>query len=276
MNDFFSTEEQIISATAPGRMDVMGGIADYSGSLLLQMPIKQTTTAGIQKRSDGVFNFRTQITKEKTEDFIIHLSAIKDISLIEAGKIIRSVIGGDWAVYVLGCFLVLQKERKIDLTGANVYIESTIPWGKGVSSSAALEVATTNALNQLYKLSLGKEELALLAQTAENLVAGVPCGLMDQLTSHLGQKNKLLPLICQPHQVDKPIAIPRGINFTGIDSGIRHAVSGASYADVRAAAFMSYTIIALYEGATVEELNHARTSGNWNNLPYKRFLANIP
>ncbi len=276
MNDLFSTEEKIISATAPGRMDVMGGIADYSGSLLLQMPIKQTTTVSIQKRNDGVFHFRTQITKKKTNDFIIHLSAIKDNSLIEAGKVIKSVVGGDWAVYVLGCFLVLKKERKISLEGANVFIESNVPWGKGVSSSAALEVATMNALSQLYKLSLGREELAVLAQMAENLVAGAPCGLMDQLSSHLGQKNKLLPLICQPHHVDKAISIPRGMNFSGIDSGIRHAISGASYSDVRAAAFMSYTIIALNEGATVEELDQARTTGDWSKLPFKGFLANIP
>ena len=276
MNDLFSTEEKIISATAPGRMDVMGGIADYSGSLLLQMPIKQTTTVSIQKRKDGVFHFRTQITKKKKNDFLIHLSAIKDKSLIEAGNVIKSVVGGDWAVYVLGCFIILKKEKKISLEGANVFIESNVPWGKGVSSSAALEVATMNALKQLYQLSLGKEELAVIAQMAENLVAGAPCGLMDQLSSHLGQKNKLLPLICQPHQVDKPISIPRGINFSGIDSGVRHAISGASYSDVRAAAFMSYTIIALNEGATVEELDQARTSGDWSKLPFKGFLANIP
>lgn len=276
MNDLFSTEEKIISATAPGRMDVMGGIADYSGSLLLQMPIKQTTTVSIQKRNDGVFHFRTQITKKKTNDFIIHLSAIKNNSLMEAGNVIKSVVGGDWAVYVLGCFLVLKKEKKISLEGANVFIESSVPWGKGVSSSAALEVATMNALNQLYQLSLGKEELAVLAQMAENLVAGAPCGLMDQLSCHLGQKNKLLPLICQPHQVDKPIGIPRGISFSGIDSGVRHAVSGASYSEVRAAAFMSYTIIALHEGATGEEIDRARKSGDWSKLPFKGFLANIP
>jgi L-arabinokinase len=111
---------------------------------------------------------------------------------------------------------------------------------------------------------------------AENLVAGAPCGLMDQLSSHLGQKNKLLPLVCQPHEVSKPISIPRGINFSGIDSGIRHAVSGASYGDVRAAAFISYTIIAIHEGATVDELSYARITGDWNKIPYKGFLANIP
>ena len=276
MKDFFSTNELVISATAPGRMDVMGGIADYSGSLLLQIPIKQTTTVSIQKRHDGVFIFRTQISKKKTEDFTINTSELGNSSLEEAGKIVKTKPGGDWAVYVLGCFLVLLKENKIDLTGANVFVDSNVPWGKGVSSSAALEVATMNALNQLYKLSLGKEELAVLAQKAENLVAGAPCGLMDQLSSHLGQKNKLLPLICQPHQVDKAIRIPRGINFSGIDSGVRHAVSGASYSDVRAAAFMSYTIIALNEGATEEDLFHARATAELSKLPYKGFLANIP
>src|SRR5829696_4634194 len=102
MNDFFLTGEPIVQATAPGRIDVMGGIADYSGSLLLQMPTKQITTVKIQKRNDGAFHFRTQVTKKKTADFTIHLSAIKDMTLMEAGKIIKSVVGGDWAVYGLG------------------------------------------------------------------------------------------------------------------------------------------------------------------------------
>ena len=276
MNDFFSSGKLIITATAPGRMDVMGGIADYSGSLLLQMPIKQTTTVSIQKRSDGVFNFHTQISKNNFSDFTLNVTQIKDKSPVEAGKIIKSFPGGNWAVYSLGCFIILKREKGIELTGANVYIQSNVPWGKGVSSSAALEVATMNVLDQLYKLSLGREELAVLAQMAENLVAGAPCGLMDQLSSHLGEKNKLLPLICQPHHVDKAISIPRGINFSGIDSGVRHAVSGASYTDVRIGAFMSYSIIALHEGVSVKELSEAKSSGDWSQLPYKGFLANIP
>lgn len=276
MSEFFSKEEPVISATAPGRMDVMGGIADYSGSLLLQIPIKQTTSVSIQKRNDGVFHLRTVLTKKKVADFTISISELNNRSLGEAGNIIKSKENGDWAVYVLGCFLVLQKEKNIELTGANVFIESNVPLGKGVSSSAALEVATMNALKRVYGLSLEKEELAVAAQMAENLVAGAPCGLMDQLSSHLGQKNKLLPLICQPHTVLKPIGIPRGIHFSGIDSGIRHAVSGASYGDVRAAAFMSYTIIAMQEGATVNELNLAKTMNDTQLLPYKGFLSNIP
>jgi L-arabinokinase len=95
MSDFFSTDEAVISATAPGRMDVMGGIADYSGSLLLQIPIKQTTVVSIQKRNDGVFNFHTQITKKKTDDFTINVSDLVNKSLEESGKIIQSRPGAN-------------------------------------------------------------------------------------------------------------------------------------------------------------------------------------
>jgi len=174
MKDFFSTDEPVISATAPGRMDVMGGIADYSGSLLLQMPIKQTTTVSIQKRDDGVFHFRTQTTKKKTNDFTIHLSAIQDISLIEAGNVIKSVIGGDWAVYVLGCFLVIKKEKKISLEGANVFIESNVPWGKGVSSSAALEVATMNALSSFINYHWEEKSWQCLRRWRRTLLPVLP------------------------------------------------------------------------------------------------------
>ncbi len=275
MSDFFSNDEPLVCAAAPGRMDVMGGIADYSGSFLLQMPIKQTTTVQVQMRRDGVFKFRTQHSKKNISDFKLDYAVIKDKQLAEAGQLIKSFAGGEWAVYILGCFLVLQKEKNIELSGANVFIQSSVPWGKGVSSSAALEVAVMNALNSLYHLQLGREELPVLAQMAENRVAGAPCGLMDQLSTHLGEKNKLLPLICQPHRVFEAIKIPSGISFIGIDSGIRHAVSGASYSDVRAAAFMGYSIIAMHEGVTEKGLLQARTSGDWSRLPFKGFLANI-
>ena len=91
----------------------MGGIADYSGSLLLQMPIKQTTTVNIQKRNDGVFNFRTQINKKENEDFTIHLSELTIYHSTKQEMIIKSIIGGDWAVYVLDVFLFCKKKRKL-------------------------------------------------------------------------------------------------------------------------------------------------------------------
>jgi galactokinase len=276
MSEFFSASNKIFTATAPGRLDVMGGIADYSGSLLLQMPIKQTTTVQVQQRSDTNIIIRSLVAKNKAENFLIDAGALSHKDIKDAAALIHSMPGGDWAAYITGCYIVLHQQKKIPLTGLNILVQSTVPAGKGVSSSAALEVAVMCALCKLFDISLRETELPLLAQQAENLVVGAPCGLMDQLSSYLGQKNKLLPLICQPHTVLPAVKIPTGISFCAIDSGIRHAVSGASYGDVRTAAFMAYTIIALQAGCSLNDLQLAKSSGQWSALPYQGFLGNIP
>ena len=275
MSDFFSSGQPIITARAPGRMDVMGGISDYSGSLLLQMPVKQTTIVQVQKRSDSIIQLRSLISKTKSQNFSIDSNLLTGKNYAEASALIHSYPGGDWANYILGCIMVLYIEKNLPFIGMNILIQSNVPMGKGVSSSASLEIATLCALEKIYNIKLEDTELPILAQKAENLMVGAPCGLMDQLSSYLGNKNKLLPLICQPHLVFSPISIPSGISFCGIDSGIRHAVSGALYSDVRTAAFMAYTIIAMQEGSSFTELELAKNSGHWESLPFKGFLANI-
>lgn len=273
--NFFNNDNEIFSAAAPGRLDVMGGIADYSGSLLLQMPISKTTTVHLQKRNDSVFNLRSVISENEIKKFEIDHRVFPNYDLEEAGKVIRSLPDGDWAAYVIGCFLILNKEKQLPLHGMNIQISSNIPWGKGVSSSAALEVATMNAIAKMYDLHFTETELPVLAQQVENKVVGAACGLMDQLSVHLGRKNKLLPIVCQPHHVLKPVSIPSGIFFYGIDSSVRHAVSGASYGDVRTAAFMAYTIIAHQEGVDEKELKTAKEKNDFTHLPYGGYLANI-
>ncbi len=271
----FAEDIPVYYASSPGRLDVMGGIADYSGSLLLQMPVKQTTTISLQKRTDNKIKIKSETGKNDSRFFLIDYETIRDKELKKAGKIIHSLPGGDWASYIIGCFLILQKKKRLSTAGATIHISSTIPIGKGVSSSAALEVATMHAICKAYNLSINSTELAILAQQVENIVVGAPCGLMDQLTVELGQKKKLLPLICQPCTVMEPVHFPPKIRFCGIDSGIRHAVSGASYSDVRAAAFMGFTIIAKHMGISLEELQEAKNNNNRMHLPYKGYLANI-
>jgi galactokinase len=274
MSEFFLVTADIYSASSPGRLDVMGGIADYSGSLLLQMTIAETTTVQLQKRNDGLLVIRT-ISKDDSKDFSIDLASLKDKTYEEAGNLIRTMPGGEWAAYVVGCFILMKSEKGLETKGASILITSDIPSGKGVSSSAALEVAVLNAICKAFNMQLGRTELPLLAQKTENLVVGAPCGLMDQLSVYLGEKNKLLPLVCQPHTVFDPVPVPDGITFIGIDSGIRHAVGSASYIDVRTAAFMGYTIIALKENATIEQLKYAKEHNDTTGLPFKGFLANI-
>jgi L-arabinokinase len=86
--------------------------------------------------------------------------------------------------------------------------------------------------------------MALLCQKVENLVAGAPCGVMDQMTSLLGREDSLLALLCQPAELLPSVRVPDEIAFWGLDSGERHSVGGASYESVRAGAFMGYRMIA--------------------------------
>ncbi len=127
--------------------------------------------------------------------------------------------------------------------GYSLLISSEVPEGKGVSSSAAIEVATMQALAAAVDLMLEPRELAMLCQKAENLVVGAPCGVMDQMASACGKKGELMAMICRPAEVIESVPIPSGVAFWGVDSGIRHSVGGADYGSVRVGAFMGKKII---------------------------------
>ena len=104
--------------------------------------------------------------------------------------------------------------------GLRILVDSRVPEGKGVSSSAAVEVATMRAVAALAEHELPGAELARLCQIAENRVVGAPCGIMDQMTSALGRENQLLALLCQPATVEGYVAIPG-----------RHRVLGHRFGD---------------------------------------------
>jgi L-arabinokinase len=141
-----------------------------------------------------------------------------------------------------------------------------------VSSSAALEVACLAAVAARYDVAMSAEAIATAGQWAENHVAGAPCGIMDQMTSACGRRDRLLRLRCQPDRVEGHVAIPDGFRFYGIDSGVRHAVTGSDYGTVRTAAFMGYRIIADAAGlpATLNPSNVRDADTRWHG-----YLANV-
>src|SRR5438046_10009032 len=132
-------------------------------------------------------------------------------------------------------------------------MKSTVPEGKGVSSSAALEVASMQALAAAYELEISATELALLCQKVENYIVGAPCGVMDQMTAACARANRLLELLCQPAELKGTIPLPEELEIWGIDSGIRHSVGGSDYRTVRTAAFMGYRIIDDVDGLCVSQ-----------------------
>ncbi|WP_064196477.1 MULTISPECIES: hypothetical protein [Emticicia] len=269
LQKFFGPNQVVIQATSPGRMDVMGGIADYSGSLVLQKSISQKATVTIGIRNYNQLHIKSLDIASQNELYV-DLDELPN-NYDEAQKYLKSIAGGDWASYIIGCYLVLSNEKKTKLGGLDILIQSDVPVGKGVSSSAALEVATLKAITELFNIELFDTELPKLAQKAENLVVGAPCGLMDQLASYFGDNNKLLPILCQPDQLYDLVAIPQDLYFVGIDSGVKHAVSGASYSEVRTAAFMGYSIIAQKLGFSKDILGTQIHS----KLPFGGFLSNI-
>jgi L-arabinokinase len=240
--ELFDTEQELIVTRAPGRLDVMGGIADYSGSLVLELPIAEATFAAIQLNPEPQLDIVTLLDDEP------HHSAFSmSLRDLEGDyEAARSLFQRDnaWAAYVAGVFLVLMREHDIRFSsGANILIWSRVPPGKGVSSSAALEVAVMEAVTKAFHIDIGPRDVALLSQRVENMVVGAPCGVMDQMTAVFGERDRLLALLCQPAELKDMIDLPPQLKLWGIDSGIRHSVGGSDYGSVRAGAFMGHRII---------------------------------
>ena len=313
--DMFHWDEPIFVTRAPGRLDVMGGIADYSGSLVLQMPIAEACHVALQIRNleptqkqsrDGQVTVVSlgqgespthRVFREKTAVvFDDRLGAPKaltrdDPSIAYLRNFCQSRDGGKnkWSSYVLGVLQVLMHGMRDgksddDETGdsdsgkrfpgfnpnvsVSVFIESLVPEGAGVSSSAALETAVAYAARAALREYLpkylqdsyseeGGTQIAKWCQLAENLVADSPCGVMDQMASGLGMQDCLLALQCRPcHVVYRGLPIPEDMFFLGIDSGNTHSVGGGDYGHVRAAAFMCRTIVAKHLGREHEKNEH--------------------
>lgn len=274
--ELFTPGAELIVARAPGRLDVMGGIADYSGSLVLEMPIREATFAALQR--DPARNLKMVSLPQDGEQaltFEMPLSELEGLDYDTARARFRQDPTQHWAAYVAGVFLVLMRERGADFrAGAKLLISSTVPQGKGVSSSAALEVATMQAVAAAFDISLDGRETAILCQKVENLVAGAPCGVMDQMTAACGEANQLLALLCQPAELRGLVTIPPGIAFWGLDSGVRHAVTGADYGSVRIGAFMGYRILAELAGLAVGKAVAGETV-QIDDSRWRGYLANL-
>jgi len=257
MRAFFDSKSNVTVARAPGRLDVMGGIADYSGSLVLELPIAEATFVALQK--DDSRNLRVISSLDDTTRMLTFTMPFgqleergKPIDYDDAQRYFSRDVSEHWAAYVAGVFLVLMRELSTRFNqGARLFISSRVPEGKGVSSSAALEVATMMAVAAAFDVDIPPRQLALLCQRVENLVVGAPCGVMDQMTSVCGEENQLLEMCCQPAELRGTIELPGDLAVWGIDSGVRHSVGGGDYGSVRAGTFMGYRIIADVAGLRV-------------------------
>jgi len=242
--------------SAPGRLDVLGGVADYSGSLVLEMALSLETRVRIRALDEPVLRLHSE-AHGRAENSAALLAAARREGATEADlrEALRASGLPSWTHYPVGCILLLALARSwTPPSGLEIAISSSVPEGCGVSSSAALEVATLRALASLSGLAFEGTELARLAQRVENHMVGAPCGLMDQLASAHGSSGHLLPILCRPDVLGDPLALPPGIRAVGWPSGVKHSVAGHPYGRARAAAFMGKRLLEAALGRKVPYL----------------------
>ena len=205
--------------SAPGRLDLLGGVADYSGALVLETPTR----------------CRTTVTATPADALVVGPARLE----VDGAMGPADLAGFPrWTHYLLGVAVVLVRHGVIEPPRVELRVASDVPVSVGVSSSAALEVATARALGA----DVDPLRLALLCQEAENHLVGAPCGVMDQVAVSLGEPGSVLPILCRPASV-RPLVPLAGREVVGWLTGAEHDVSGLPYRRARAAAFMGRRIL---------------------------------
>ncbi|MEH2149107.1 galactokinase [Nostoc sp.] len=201
-------------ASAPGRVNLLGEHTDYNDGFVLPTAIPQCTTVQLGFSSDSQHHFYSENLNEQV--------SISDINHTPSG----------FASYIFGCIEILQKAGHT-IPSLSVYIKSSVPMGSGLSSSAALEVATLRALRQLLNLPIDDVEIAQFAQQAEIQYAGVQCGIMDQMASSLADTEHILFLDTRTLE-RRVMPLPEKAEILVIDSGVPRTLATSGYNQRRA------------------------------------------
>jgi galactokinase len=207
-------------AAAPGRVNIIGEHTDYNDGFVMPMGIgRYTVIAAAPAQTSGQITLRTTINKES-------ITIKLDQPVVPWGR-------GVWANYPAGVIAGFLA-RGIEVAGFDALIHSNVPLGGGLSSSAALEVATGTLLEIMTGHALDPVEKALLCQKAEHQFAGVPCGIMDQFVSTLARKDHLLLLDCRSHQTKYVPCTDPSVTVLIINTNVHHTLADGAYAKRRA------------------------------------------
>jgi len=201
--------------SAPGRVNIIGEHTDYNEGFVLPIAINRATYAAIALREDNSARVGSTFTDEVVE---LELSALGEAT--------------GWAAYPLGVAHVLPAS-----TGFDLFIDSDVPVGAGLSSSAAIECAVALGLDELFGLGNDRRALARVGQRAENEVVGAPTGIMDQSASLLSRADHAVFLDCQSLAVEN-IELgfaAAGLEIVIVDTRVAHRLNDGGYATRRAA-----------------------------------------
>jgi len=235
--------------SAPGRVNLIGEHTDYNEGFVLPFAIDRRTVVALGVRDDRRVRVASTFADELAE---IDLDALAPDAL------------GGWSAYPLGVAWAFS-EFGADLgavPGVDLYIDSDVPVGAGLSSSAAIESAVALALNDVWQLALDRRTLARVCQRAENVAVGAPTGIMDQSASLLGQADHAVFLDCRTLESE---LVPLGLAEAGlailvIDTGVKHSHATGGYGERRAACERGAATLGLssLRDATVDDLPRAQ------------------
>lgn len=208
-------QEPAVSVSAPGRVNLIGEHTDYNDGFVLPTAIPQRARLGLSRRDDGVARVYAREMNETLE--------------YRPGE---EAAGRGWLDYVQGVTWVLRG-LGYEPGGFDAAIESDVPVGSGLSSSAALLVAALRGLRELHRLPIDDVEVARLAQRAENEFVGARVGIMDQMASSLADAGSALFLDARTLEFER-VPLPAGAELVVLNSGVEHSNVGGDYNTRRA------------------------------------------
>ncbi len=234
---------------APGRLDIMGGMADFSGTLALQMTIDRGVYVAAGPREDQRVHIESIGWSENGERPCLEwpLSAFyqPDGQFVTGQSLASQFEQCTWARHVAGVCLALLETGEIPhlAGGVTLVIKSDIPAGRGLAASAALQVAVACALAGLFDVDLDAQQLARSCRAADVNVVGHSPGLVDHLPCLLGEAGALLQIRCQPDDVLGTLSLPKDVILAAVDSGLRSPICCRRYSDNRIASLMGMALI---------------------------------
>ena len=208
----------VFTVSAPGRVNLIGEHTDYNDGFVLPMAIERRVTIRVTPRLD-----RQAILRTAHDPDPCRIDLASDVEPVPR----------HWSNYPRGV-VAGYRRAGFDIPGFDAEITSSLPVGAGLSSSAALEVATATAIETLCGGRLPTAEKALLCQRAEHDHAGVPCGIMDQFAVCFGRAGHALLIDCRTREVVRHVAVDAAVRVLVIDCGVKHDLADGEYATRRA------------------------------------------
>lgn len=200
---------------SPGRIEFIGNHTDYNGGHVLGVALNRQISLRARLLPEGQLSFSSEGMPADYSGHLDHLDR-------QSGEL-------SWANYPLGILAVLREAGHPLPGGLSLHFRSDLPTGAGLSSSAAIELATLEAVCQLAGLTLTRTEKVLLAQRAENTFVGVPCGMLDQAVSCFGQRDHLVHIDCATTRFET-VPLGEGLHFWVFNSNHKHSLVDSLYA----------------------------------------------